>query len=85
MNESAASTSSPKGMLDKVKNFFGRGMNLRESKFFGGNQGRFNNMASESNINITSDQNNDAREDIARASQVGNDMLLKSRSVQPNS
>ena len=81
MNESAASTSSPKGMFDKLKNIFGGRMNLRESKFFG----KFNNMASESSANLTSDQNNDAREDIARASQVGNDMLLKSRSVQPNS
>ena len=87
MNESAASTSSPKGqgMLDKLKNIFGGRMNLRESRFFGNNQNRFNNMASESSANLNSDQNNDAREDIARASQDANALLLKSRSVQPNS
>ena len=85
INESA-STSSPKGMFDRLKNILGRGMNLRESRLFGNNQNRFNNMASESGANLTSDQNNDAREDIARASQDANAMLLlKSRSVQPNS
>ena len=85
MNESAASTSSPKGVMDRLKNIFGRGMNFRESRLFGNNQSRFNNMASESGANLTSDQNNDAREDIARASQDANALLLKSRSVQPNS
>ena len=84
VNESAASTSSPKGMFDRLKNILGRGM-LRESRLFGNNQNRFNNMASESGANLTSDQNNDAREDIARASQDANALLLKSRSVQPNS
>ena len=84
MNESAASTSSPKGVMDRLKNIFGGRMNFRESRLFG-NQNRFNNMASESGANLTSDQNNDAREDIARASQDANALLLKSRSVQPNS
>ena len=83
MNESTANTSSPKNMFDKFKSIFS-GKHLRESRLFG-NQSKFNPTASESGANLNSDQNNDAREDIARASQDANALLLKSRSVQPNS
>ena len=70
-------------MFDKFKNLFS-GKHIRESRLFG-NQKQFNPTASESGANLNSDQNNDAREDIARASQDANALLLKSRSVQPNS
>ena len=84
MNESAANTDEPKNMFDKFKNIFSGKFHIRESRLFG-NQSKFNPTASESGANLNSDQNNDAREDIARASQDANALLLKSRSVQPNS
>ena len=87
VNNESASTSSPKGMLDKFRNLFVRKWDLRESRQIMpmpiNNQNRFIDRGSESGTHLTSENNTDTRDEIARASQ--NIELLKSRSEQPNS
>ena len=70
-------------MFDKLKRMMR--LDFRESRQIMpiNNQNRFNDRASESSTHLTSEQNTDTRDDLARASQ--DIELLKSRSEQPNS
>ena len=69
VNNESASTNSPKGMLDKFKNLFVRRLDLRESRQIMpiNNQNRFIDRGSESGTLLTSENNTDKRDDIARA------------------
>ena len=85
VNNESATTNSPKGMFDKLKNIFVKKLDIRESRLIttNNNQNRLIGAASESGVHLNQGKNTDTRDDIARASQ--DIELLKSRSEQPNS